>query len=154
MAIVGLVPGGGRGIPSAVGYFSLGALWQWDRHRASQPETYETGIAPLKLEAQGQKRPEPSEDEKQPPDEPAAVGKKPDVAEPAEPSASWGWPAVEEVAVALTGVQLAWYVTSWACRRRGGPRNRGVIRRNVVPASADAAGLADRCALRRRPRVA
>ena len=141
MALVGLVPGGARGIPSAVGYFSLGALWQWDRHRVSQPVTYDSGVAPQETVERGQKSPEPELGEEEAADEPS-------------PSTCGDWLAPEDVAFSLTGVHLAWCLASWTWRRRSARTTRGVIRRYVVPVDADATGVSDRRTLRRRSRVA
>ena len=70
MAVAAIDPSGVRGIPSAVAYFSLGALWQWDRHRATQPVAYDTGVAPHVAEERGQKSPEPELGEEEVADEP------------------------------------------------------------------------------------
>ena len=141
MAVAALGPAGVRGIPSAVAYFSLGALWQWDRHRAAQPVTYDIGVAPQVAEERGQKSPEPELGEEEAADEPG-------------PS-TWGdWLTPETVAFSLTGLHLAWCLASWTWRRRSARTSRGVIRRYVVPVDADATGVPDRRTLRRRSRVA
>ena len=141
MAVAAIVPTGLRGIPSAVAYFSLGALWQMGRHRAAQPVAYDTGVAPHVAEERGQTSPEPELGEEEAADEPG-------------PS-TWGdWLTPEAAAVSLTGLHLTWCLANWTCRRRSARTNRGLIRRYVSPVDADARGVVDRSTLRRRSRVA
>ena len=154
MAVAAYAPAGVRGVSSAVAYFSLGALWQWDRHRAAAPVSYDTGVEPLKAEERGQKIPVPELSEAKAADEPAAAERETPAAEQPAPVTGGSWLTAEEVAYWLTGLHLAWWAASWTCRRRNTRTARGVVRRYVVPVDADAAGVADRRTLRRRSRVA
>ena len=149
MAVLAAAPQGIRGLPSAVTYFSLGALWQWDRLRASEPVAYDTGVAPLKAEERGQKSPVP---ELSP--EPASGQGEEEATDEPGPIEGADWRTPENAACALAGLHLAWCIASWAWRRRSVRPTRRVIRRYVGPVDAAATGVADRSTLRRRSRVA